>query len=420
VNGEIRVAELFAGIGGFRLGLDRANKSTQQYRKTELSPNTISKNSEIKLHGATREFRTVWANEWDKYACQIYRKNFGEKELNEGDIRKVNTDDIPPIDMLCGGFPCQPYSLAGKRKGLSEERGTIFYEIVRIARAKRPQYLLLENVKGLLSSGVNIGTGFYTASKGEGKGEITSDLSVVENQPERSWQEVTVNVCAGYCFAEILHALQECGYEFTEWKTLNSKYFGVPQNRERVFIIGHLRGASTRQVFPIGCNGSEDFEVREVAGTLTGGGHSGGLHSNMTAILADNLGGNIKQRERDASCNPAWTLGGSTTLLSVRSSGRGVPTACGGNHIPKVAQALQTDGFLRQGSSFGTSNPQSSRNIRRLTPTECERLQGFPDGWTSGVSDTQRYKTLGNAVTVPVIQAIGELILEDSLNVWGF
>jgi DNA (cytosine-5)-methyltransferase 1 len=80
----------------------------------------------------------------------------------------------------------------------------------------------------------------------------------------------------------------------------------------------------------------------------------------------------------------------------------------GGNNVPLVAQALQTDGFLRSGSSFGTDKPQSSRNIRRLTPTECERLQGFPDGWTEGISDTQRYKTLGNAVTTNVIQFIGE------------
>ncbi|MFA5365328.1 MAG: DNA (cytosine-5-)-methyltransferase, partial [Candidatus Bathyarchaeia archaeon] len=368
---EIRVAELFAGIGGFRLGLERANLS---YPRIENGKTLLLNTDGQPVSGivnedgngrqqCARNFKIVWANEWDKYACQIYRKNFGEKELTEGDIRKIDTADIPDFDIGVGGFPCQPHSLAGKRKGFSEERGEVFHQIIRIARAKKPKMLLLENVKGLLSSE------------------------------------------QGKAFGTVLEELGNIGY-WVEWKTLNSKYFGVPQNRERVFIIGHLRGASTRQVFPIGCNGGEDTEVGEVAGTLTGGGHSGGLHSNMTAILADNLGGNIKQRERDATKNPAWTLGGSTTLLSVRSGGRGSLDRHSWDVI-ETAQALQTDGML----SFGTNKPQSNRNIRRLTPTECERLQGFPDGWTNNVSDTQRYKTLGNAVTVPVIRAIGELIL---------
>jgi DNA (cytosine-5)-methyltransferase 1 len=404
VNGkEIRVAELFAGIGGFRLGLERANsiranEPAQQQGKAQFSSDNNCKSLKSNIHGATGKFRVIWANEWDKYACQIYRKNFGEKELIEGDIRKIHTDNIPDVDLIAAGFPCQPHSMSGKRKGFNEERGTVFYEIIRIAKTKRPQYILLENVKGLLSSGVNISTGFYTATKGNGKGEITSDLRIIKNQPERRWQEITVNVCAGYCFAEILNALQECGYEFTEWKTLNSKFFGVPQTRERVFIIGHLRGAGSRQVFPIGDDGAEDCSYGEVAGTLTGGGHSGGLHSNMTAIWQ-------LPRNKDRKC----LYNSDEQLQALRT--------CQRPPNPNIiAQALQTDGYLRSGSSFGTSNPQSSRNIRCLTPTECERLQGFPDGWTDCVSDTQRYKTLGNAVTVPVIQAIGELILEQPLE----
>lgn len=337
---------MFAGIGGFELGLTRAG------------------------------WNCVWANEWNKYACQIYRKHFGEKELCEGDIRDISSSKIPDFDLLVGGFPCQSFSLAGKRKGTEESRGTLFAQIVRVASAKRPKLLLLENVKGLLSS---------------------------DN---------------GRDFAKILRALGNLGYVL-EWQVLNSKFFGVPQNRERVFIVGHHRGAGTRQVFPVGtvsgefaascreaqgegqrvrvanplgCGGS--FKERNlIANTISQRYYKDGSE-NLVAILADNLGGNIKQRVKDAASNPAWILGGSKTL---------------------VAQALQTDGWLRSGNSFANDKPQSARNVRRLTPVECERLQGFPDGWTEGISDTQRYKCLGNAVTVNVIEYLGHLLLA-SLN----
>jgi DNA (cytosine-5)-methyltransferase 1 len=171
--------EMFCGIGGFRLGLERSG------------------------------WKCVWANDIDKYACQVYRKNFGDGGLVEGDIRSVDADSIPDHTLLTAGFPCQSFSLAGKRKGFEGTRGTLFYDIARVADAKRPPLLLLENVKGLLSND------------------------------------------KGRTFARILQTLDELGYD-VEWQVLNSKYFGVPQNRERVFIIGHLRGTGSRQVFPIG------------------------------------------------------------------------------------------------------------------------------------------------------------------------
>lgn len=313
----LNVAELFAGIGGFRLGLERASPT----------------------------FRTVWANEWDKHACQIYRKNFGEKELIEGDITKIKAEDIPDFDLLVGGFPCQPFSLAGERKGFSDKRGNLFFEVARILEHKRPKTVFLENVRGLLSA---------------------------QN---------------GFCFYTILNRLDELGYN-VEWKVLNTKNW-LPQNRERVFIVGHLRGRSSAQIFPFGSYGEEDNSEGEIVGTLTGGAHSGGLHSNMTAVIAntvrsggrgsldrhswdvvllDNLGGNIKQRVKENG--DAWTLGGSKTAVI-----------------------------------------KENKQPRRFTERECERLQGFPDDWTAGVSPTQRYKMLGNAVSVPVIEYIGRLIL---------
>jgi len=313
----MRVIELFAGVAGFRYGLEQASD----------------------------DYKIVWANEIDRYACQIYRRNYGTQnselatqdtisqerqenvrdagqghnetsrsmryigqsskvgydersKLYEGDITKVKAEEIPDHDLLVGGFPCQAFSIAGKRGGFEDTRGTLFFEIARIAQEKRPRLILLENVKGLLSHD------------------------------------------KGRTFGAILTTLDEIGYD-CQWQVLNSKNFGVPQNRERVFIIGHLRGTSRREVFPLRTQ-SQD---------------------------------NTKQAKE---------------LL------------------------MQTSNTLRTNYSNGYSNETYTTQgvrIRRLTPTECERLQGFPDGWTEGVSDTQRYKCLGNAVTTNVITEIGRRLI---------
>ena len=326
----MRFIELFAGIGGFRNGLEKANQSsqssTEESRSTELEIQQGRKRTSIERgwhdlpdrHRELSSYRCVWANEWDKYASQIYRKNYPNDTLVEGDIRTVDPATIPEHDLITAGFPCQSFSIAGKRGGFEDTRGTLFFEIMRIAGAKRTPYLLLENVKGLLSHD------------------------------------------EGDTFQTILRTLDEFGYD-VQWQVLNSKDFGVPQNRERVFIIGHLRGQPRPKVFPIGEDGNSDYE---------------------------------SDRQ--------------TTSYAIDSNyGKGLYTPGKGNTRTMIAQALQTDGQLRQGVSWGTDKPQSSRNIRRLTPIECERLQGFPDGWTEGISDTQRYKCLGNAVTTNVIEAIG-------------
>ena len=149
----------------------------------------------------------VGACEIDKYARDIYSKHFPNVKIHH-DATKMSPKSLPPFDVLCAGFPCQAFSIAGKRAGFDDPRGNLFFEIARIAKEKRPRYLLLENVKGLLS---------------HDKGET---------------------------FRVIISTLDEMGYD-AEWQVLNSKYF-VPQNRERIFIIGHLRGERTRQVFPLG------------------------------------------------------------------------------------------------------------------------------------------------------------------------
>lgn len=428
----MKFISLFAGIGGFDLALTRQGHEC------------------------------VWANEWDKYAAQIYDKNFksgeslqrterggvqstgvesnpeirgsrqskswgyrqlqqsknfsentqslsevkqnsqgGNGTLNQDrpdsllfghsqstgnridtrDIRTVPTEEIPDHDLLVGGFPCQAFSIAGKRKGFDDTRGTLFFEIARILREKKPRLFILENVKGLLSH---------------------------DN---------------GFTFKTIIATLDELGYDL-QWQVLNSKNFGVPQNRERVFIIGNLRGTSRPEVFPITENNSEDIVLPTVTTRVTADSNgtyvckrpsqeinqlNNPTHSNNRVYGSDGLsptlntmqGGNRqpkifpmswrrtekgkeirKQNQRDGKDYTPFSDGCREVIPNKKKKVIGTITA----------QAIAKDSLLGNESQ-----------IRRLTPIECERLQGFPDGWTAGVSDTQRYKMCGNAVTVNVV-----------------
>lgn len=182
----MRYVSLFAGIGGFDLALNRQGHEC------------------------------VYVNEWDNFAAQTYEKNFGHKPDTRS-IADVSTGDIPDHDLLVGGFPCQSFSIAGKRGGFDDTRGTLFFDIARILKEKRTRLFILENVKGLLSHD------------------------------------------GGRTFKTIISTLVELGYDL-QWQVLNSKNFGVPQNRERVFIVGHLRGTPRPQVFPIRESNPNDIE----------------------------------------------------------------------------------------------------------------------------------------------------------------
>jgi len=399
---EIRFIDLFSGIGGFRRGLE--------------------------LSGG---YRCVWSCDNNKYANQVYTSRFGEENHNSGDIRKVRASSIQDHDLLCAGFPCQAFSVAGKRHGFRDTRGTLFFEIARIARAKRPSLLLLENVKGLLSHD------------------------------------------EGLTYQIILESLEELGY-LVEWQVLNSKHFGVPQNRERVFIIGHLRGRSTRPVFPI-----TEIDENAYQGTQ---GQEGEVSKSLRAESGYNMRGTYiidpfnKAERQDMMAGAIKTNQGSptstgTAILRWQNKEAGivlddtVPTlrASGGTDIRKkpvvISNSVDTSGYLREmGRHEIGKHGLTDYRIRRLTPVECERLQGFPDGWTEfgyekgaildwtpvygyydyinedgqlehrwgeikrvpiepipdtvRISDTQRYKCLGNAVTVNVIKFLGDKITE--------
>ena len=343
----------------------------------------------------------VGACEIDKYARQIYAKHFPGVPIHD-DATQVQAESLPSFDVLCGGFPCQAFSIAGKRKGFSDTRGSLFFEIARIAKEKQPSILFLENVKGL-----------FNHDKGE-------------------------------TFRTILSSLDEVGYD-VEWQLHNSKYH-VPQNRERVYIIGHLRGQRSRQVFPIGRIGKETAkptiapvnnipvvndrgQLREVerATCLDASYYKGhDFHGARTMILAWSSSGRDGFREERIKLGECNTLNtgdgcrGQSTANYVALTERRTDEAKairkksmeedGVDWSPRRGKELvQRDDGLANCVTTGQTKESlitDGVKLRKLTPVECERLQGFPDNWTEGISDTQRYKCCGNAVTVPVVQWI--------------
>jgi len=373
----------FSGIGGFELGIQLAYESTMDNRRTTETPTLEERRNKPMPDNSNGDGRRsnptcIGYSEIDKYASQIYQKHFPNHKPY-GDITQIIAEELPDFDLLVGGFPCQAFSIAGKRGGFEDTRGTMFFELARILRAKQPRLFVFENVKGLLSHD------------------------------------------GGKSFATIIQTLDELGYDL-QWQVLNSKNHGVPQNRERVFIIGNLRGTPRPQVFPFGeDDGVLDKEDKsnkrraqaEIASTLAAGGEMKADKSFVVEVVAD-LAGQKWSRFNESSRRIYGTDGISPTI----------PTVAGGGHTPKIDVSEIEDVLHSQGLEITEKGYESldraislqDARIRRLTPTECERLQGFPDGWTEGginekgeditISDTRRYQTLGNAVTVNVIRDI--------------
>lgn len=339
----MKFLDLFAGIGGFHLGMERAGHEC------------------------------VGFCEIDSFARKSYKAiNNTKGEFEFHDITAVTDDTIRGIgsvDVICGGFPCQAFSIAGKRRGFEDTRGTLFFEIARFASILRPRYLFLENVTGLLSHN------------------------------------------GGDTFETIIGALDELGYD-AEWQVFNSKNFGVPQNRERVYIVGHLRGECGRQVFPIfGKNekvsiqiiGNADprrkigsrtevYDKTELMGTLCASDYKEPkLIQVGNLINTESFGGN-PQRGR------VYATDGIAPCLN---------TMRGGGLEPKIIQRGH-----QSNTRTGTFGVSDGFHIRKLTPRECWRLQGFPD-WAfdraqAVNSNSQLYKQAGNSVTVNVIEAIAK------------
>ena len=365
---EIRYADLFGGVGGFRLGIERANNAWDNNRSDRKTGKFKGVSGEFKESEPSTKTKCVFYSDIDKYSVKTYNKNFKENH-EPTDITKIRTEDIPELDMVCGGFPCQAFSIAGKRRGFEDTRGTLFFEVARIIKAKRPKIVFLENVKGLLN---------------HNKGET---------------------------FRTILQTISELGYD-VQWMVLNSKFFGVPQNRERVFIIGSLRGECRPEILPFRETNEEDR--KQPVSTAIDKNYWEGVDNHGQRTMISNYYGGFGEGLRESNISPT------------------IRTPKGGGHLPmvKIANPVQLVNKNRAKKPYNPNNREmklkirddetsytvksathefmvkQNMKIRRLTPMECERLQGFPDGWTEGVSDTQRYKQMGNAVTVNVIEAI--------------
>lgn len=341
----------FSGIGGFELGIQKA------------CPEAVC----------------VGYSEIDKYADAIYKYHFKEVK-NYGDITKINGYELPDFDLLVGGFPCQAFSIAGKRRGFEDTRGTLFFDLARILQAKRPRLFIFENVKGLLSHD------------------------------------------GGRTFKTIIATTTELGYD-VQWQVVNSKNFGVPQNRERVIIVGNLRGTPRPEVFPIGLDetettgrikqiigGSQGNRVYDPSGiSITLASQAGGLGAKtglyaVPVLTPDRLNKRQNGRRFKEPEDPSFTLIAqdrqgvmcSATAYREIKAYHWSPTITATNYKHPIAVLDDID-------------------IRKLTPAECEKLQGFPCGWTKygmingevvEMSDSRRYKAIGNAVTTNVIEAV--------------
>jgi len=342
----VRYASLFSGVGGFESGLNKLG------------------------------FICVFASEIDKFASKAYETLYGCKP--SGDITKIDADLIPDHDLLTAGFPCQAFSYAGKRRGFEDTRGTLFFEIARIAKVKKPKYLLLENVKGLLSHD------------------------------------------KGKTFEIMIKVLSSLGYT-VDYTILNSKYFGVPQNRERLFIVGILN----EKVEPYKVEGNDVLSKSKRKMNELGINTFNFPFPNnqeVTSRLRDVLEEDVdvkyylSEEKTKRFIREFDSTHRRTHAIEVRSVA--APDRLKKRHNGRRIKEDDEPSFTltvtdRHGVVIGQ---YPNFRIRRLTPLECFRLQGFPDEYfrklkDAGISDTQLYKLAGNAVTVPVIEEIGRSIL---------
>jgi DNA (cytosine-5)-methyltransferase 1 len=440
----VRYGSLFSGIGGFDLAFNRAG------------------------------MECAWMCEIDKHCQDVLGKQFEGVKIYD-DVRTIEKDNAEPVDLICGGFPCQDLSVAGKRQGLAGERSGLWFEFARIIDELEPKWVVIENVPGLLSSN------------------------------------------RGRDFAIIVQWLAERGYGVA-WRVLDAQYFGVPQRRRRVFIVGSLgngraaevlfeRESSPRDIAPsrekgedvaraiverIGKGGFTDpvndniipfqntghgyWQARDTGQSIRTPEGGGSMEANLVAFnIQNNDGGNHKRKDRPNGgmyineTDKSLTVGGTDqtviafdvrnmqerdgdvvgTLQSKPNGGQSLnyqdciafnarrtevgaienisPTlnpGGGGSQSPGIAWHENKGGSFTQSDHAkalrsGASHSYQGVGVRRLTPTECERLQGFPDGWTEGQSDSTRYRQLGNAVAVPVVEWIARRILLNTYDLPG-
>ena len=327
---KLKSIDLFAGIGGIRLGFDNA---------------------------FGEEIETVFVSEWDEYAQKTYKANFKDNFEIAGDITAIDEKEIPDFDICLAGFPCQAFSMAGKHQGFNDDykgkcRGTLFLDVARICEYHKPKVIFCENVKGL----------------------------TIHDK--------------GQTFKIIVDTFRNLGYKvFT--KILNSKDFGVPQNRERIYIVCFREDIAPEEfVFPEG--------------------------TDNTKCIRDIM--------EDAPIDPKYYL--SDTYLNTlkahkaRHESRGNGFGYVVRDLDGISGTIVCGGMGREGNLLKDSRPHSmiptthikgninTEDIRKMTPREWARLQGFPDDFVLPLADAHLYKQFGNSVTVNVIEAIAKKIKE--------
>lgn len=341
-NPEFTFIDLFAGIGGMRLPFQE-------------------------LNGECR-----FSSEWDRFAIKTYAANFGE--LPKGDITKISSDEIPSHDVLLAGFPCQAFSQAGLKRGFSDTRGTMFFEIQRILAEKQPKAFLLENVKQL---------------KGHDKGKtLKTILEILRG-------EIKPNIPVDYPISDEVRKSMSKRLDYAvDFRVLKANNFGVPQKRERIYIVGFNRNYF-KDSKSLEMKIQEMFVHLEEKKSIT---RLGDVLENNTdvdqkyTISNRLLAGHIRRRKEH----------------KLKGNGFGYSLF---NEESPFCNTISAR-YYKDGSEILIDQSEIDKNPRKLTPRECARIQGFPDDYiVSAVSDVQIYKQFGNSVSVPVVKEIASSMI---------
>ena len=309
---KYKTADLFAGMGGMRLGFEKVG------------------------------FDTVFANDYEKMCEETYNRNFTETPLTIEDIRNISSQDMPDFDILLAGFPCQPFSVAGHKKGFKDKRGELFFEVIRILKEKKPTGFMLENVRNMCSHN------------------------------------------KGKTFEKMQESLESIGYSF-HYKVLNTaEYGGVPQNRERVYIVGFTKESNLTQRFSFPGTLPLKRKVKDLL-------QKPSEVSEQYRYCNKPLQKKIKKNQVKSGVVYQWRR------KYLRENKSGVcptltaNTGMGGHNVPIVKDSI---------------------GLRKLTPRECARFQGFPERYKlpNSIASSHLYKQIGNSVSVPVVRRIAKQI----------
>lgn len=368
-NGEHKIGKLaYKAISDFQEDPPYAHNDNENYKFTFID--LFAGIGGIRLAFQNNKGRCLFTSEWDKFAQKTYRINFGDTP--HGDITQVPLSEIPKHDILLAGFPCQPFSQAGLKKGFEDTRGTLFFDIQKILVHKRPKAFLLENVKQF---------------RGHNKGQTLKAI----HQVLTGNKKISKKELKGLDISdESKEALSTSLNYHVEYKVLRARDFGIPQNRERIYIVGF-----DKDQFPKGFDFKENFSFPVPCKTPT--------------RVGDVLDSNKKVNNKYTLSEKLWD-GHQRRRLEHEKKGNGF----GYSLFNKNSEYTNTISarYYKDGSEVLIDQSDLKKRPRRLTPRECARLQGFPEDFIIPVSDMQAYKQFGNSVAIPVVEKIAEQMMK--------